>query len=398
MTPSSSSSLAATTATTTIPVSLGKPSLRRRLEAYYRQVAPHQIANTTEWLSKLDQIYQKYGGSIEGEQSLARKLIRKYGTLVQLQVVSSSSSSRSTTNENNEDNNDDPTDPRPFSSTVTATEKSSSRHEQQEQKQRKLYEGWYLEQMSKTNGQSDILDMTSPHMDALAILNTRNPVQVEHDNPWLSQQEQDKTGEDKNNNSNNNHQQHTNVLLERVELFAAYLPSIDPLYRSNNCCRNNNNVKKRTAAATAFKQEGTEQEQQHQPTKKASSSKFHVPRCFAEIANGVTSSSNYNMYRNNNNNDDDDKADMVLGPMALLWRAMHERFAVRILIRHGRHGLRGTISGLVVAFDKHWNVILQYAQEIYSCTKTTTNTNTSTNTKTIKGFSSSSCGRTQPQK
>ena len=69
------------------PVNLGKPSLRRRLEAYYTKVAPDQIAVQSDWKDRLDKIWEKFGGSVEGEAKLAAKLAKKYGPLVQLQIV-----------------------------------------------------------------------------------------------------------------------------------------------------------------------------------------------------------------------------------------------------------------------------------------------------------------------
>lgn len=42
-----------------IPVSLGKGSLRIRLEAYYSLISPDNLTNRTEWLQKYDQIYEK---------------------------------------------------------------------------------------------------------------------------------------------------------------------------------------------------------------------------------------------------------------------------------------------------------------------------------------------------
>ena len=44
-----------------IPLSLGKASLRMRLEAYYSLIAPDTLSNRTEWLRKYDQIYEKVG-------------------------------------------------------------------------------------------------------------------------------------------------------------------------------------------------------------------------------------------------------------------------------------------------------------------------------------------------
>lgn len=42
-----------------IPVSLGKASLRIRLEAYYSLIDPTTLTNRSEWLAKFDQIYEK---------------------------------------------------------------------------------------------------------------------------------------------------------------------------------------------------------------------------------------------------------------------------------------------------------------------------------------------------
>jgi hypothetical protein len=45
------------------PVSLGKPSLRHRLESYYSLVAPEAIADAEDWKRKFEIIYNKYGGT-----------------------------------------------------------------------------------------------------------------------------------------------------------------------------------------------------------------------------------------------------------------------------------------------------------------------------------------------
>eukprot|EP00978_Attheya_sp_CCMP212_P049432 scaffold663536_cov55-Attheya_sp.AAC.1 len=81
--------------TPNIPVSLGKPSLRLRLEAYYSLIAPDILSNDPEWRKKYDLIYAKYGGSVKGENALARKLAKKYGTQVHLQLTTSESSANS---------------------------------------------------------------------------------------------------------------------------------------------------------------------------------------------------------------------------------------------------------------------------------------------------------------
>ena len=42
-----------------IPLSLGKASLRLRLEAYYSLIAPATVSDRTVWLPIYDQIYDK---------------------------------------------------------------------------------------------------------------------------------------------------------------------------------------------------------------------------------------------------------------------------------------------------------------------------------------------------
>eukprot|EP00934_Nitzschia_sp_Nitz4_P006813 Nitzschia sp. Nitz4//scaffold2_size372955//178430//179586//NITZ4_000424-RA/size372955-processed-gene-0.505-mRNA-1//-1//CDS//3329546781//6803//frame0 len=66
---------------------LGKPSLKARLEAYYSLIAPETIADPDEWRTRFNQIYTKYGGSYQGEQKLALKLAKKYGTAIRLLVA-----------------------------------------------------------------------------------------------------------------------------------------------------------------------------------------------------------------------------------------------------------------------------------------------------------------------
>ena len=62
-------------------------SLKTRLEAYYSLISPETIANPAEWRSKFDQIFEKYGGSYDGERKLGSKLAKKYGAAVRLLVA-----------------------------------------------------------------------------------------------------------------------------------------------------------------------------------------------------------------------------------------------------------------------------------------------------------------------
>ena len=342
-----------------IPVSLGKPSLRRRLEAYYRQVAPSHIANHEEWRSKVDQIYDKYGGSYQGEAKLARHLYRKYGSRVTFAQVQQSSQSAE-----------------------TAATLATNDGKQQD-------ESWYQTKMQQFNDRSGVLDMTHPSMDAVALLRASNSLVLQH-NPWLDPSSMATTTTTTSTSTSSLATSTTNVLLDRVALFAPYLPVCDPLARpsTGGVSRKRPRTDPATTATTTTASNSQKQK-----------SSFHVPRCFAEIAQAVVTSANYQCYRkkqsrrtsssnpNNNSNKkenpmdaNDDPAttakastnhkddDMLQdGPMGLLYRAMQERFQVCIVIRHGKHGVRGTLTGFVMALDKHWNLILQNVQELYSC-------------------------------
>jgi len=50
---------------------LGRKSLQSRLSSFYSLVAPEKLV---DFESKFDDIYNKYGGSIENERKLQRKL------------------------------------------------------------------------------------------------------------------------------------------------------------------------------------------------------------------------------------------------------------------------------------------------------------------------------------
>lgn len=53
------------------------------------------------------------------------------------------------------------------------------------------------------------------------------------------------------------------------------------------------------------------------------------------------------------------------GPFSTLYEALMRRKRIRVLIRYSA-GIRGTLTGQLVAFDKHFNLILRDVQEVYS--------------------------------
>lgn len=250
-----------------IPVSLGKPSLRLRLEAYYRLIAPDQIANQSEWRSRLDQIYEKFGGSHEGEAKLARKLYKKYGSAVQLELAKDAETDHK------------PTARTPSSSAVnTNTSKNS--------------ESWY--QLRDNERNSRVVDFTSANFDPVEALRIR-PQVVQATNPFVTDC----------------------PLLDRVDQFSRFLPDSDPLHRQ--------------VTVAARKTPSASQEPKTKP-----------PSCFAAIAS---------LHQE--------------GPYSVLFRAFQMRHRVRVVVRYA-NGIRGTLTGSLLAFDKHFNLILRDAQELYS--------------------------------
>ena len=294
-----------------VPLSLGKPSLRRRLEAYYQVVAPQQLADSS-WPSKFDQIYEKHGGSAEREAKLQRKLAKKYGTAVSLEIVQSSSRSNERSSSS-------------ASQTPSASQPQNSTHA----------EDWYTNPHTSHSG---VLNMSRAETDAAAILFHASPRDVEAANPWLAQ---------------------TTTVLERVDKFSSYLPSCDPQSTTATEQSSAKGSSRKTSATAKQKHQdnnSTQDSNSSLDTTNKHKASFPVPPCFTEIAESATSVAEKAPYNNQTPG----------GPYSMLVRAMHERFAVRVMVRYGRRGIRGVLTGYVAAVDKHWNLILQDAQELYS--------------------------------
>jgi small nuclear ribonucleoprotein (snRNP)-like protein len=58
-------------------------------------------------------------------------------------------------------------------------------------------------------------------------------------------------------------------------------------------------------------------------------------------------------------------ADYETGPFCVLHTAFVKRQRIRVLIRYV-NGIRGTLTGYLIAFDKHFNMILKDVDEVYS--------------------------------
>ena len=255
-----------------IPVSLGKPSLRIRLEHYYSLVAP-SIVEAPDWRERFAKIYDKYGGSHEGEAKLAHRLAKKYGTLVRLLTVTKAAEGTTTLNATRVEEGDE------------AVASRTTRDES------------YYELTAAQKG-SGILDFSSALFDPHAILLRASHAEVVRVNPIVA----------------------SVPLYERVDLCRCFLPPEDPLYRPL-----------RPVKAPP---------QRTEPKPTTSSNPFVL------LAQEHTT-----------------------GPLSMLHRALTTRKPIQITIR-GTQGVRGTIRGKLLAFDKHLNLMVQHATESYSVEST----------------------------
>lgn len=251
-----------------VPVSLGKPSLRRRLEAYYSLIAPDQIANPQEWLVKFDKIAAKFGGSYEGERKLAKKLEAKYGSTVRLLLAESVEH---------------------VSQDVVPVKDQRD-------------ESWY--QLTVQETKSGIVTFTSPNFDPEAtLLHTAEDAVLEA-NPFVRDCPR----------------------MDRIDQCRSRLPLNDPLYRP--------------AVVRKIAPPPTESQESSSGPVKSS--------LFGPLMESLD----------------------ARGPFAVLHRAVNERKRIRVVIRYV-NGIRGTLTGHLVAFDKHMNLLLRDALEVYSLRQNT---------------------------
>jgi small nuclear ribonucleoprotein (snRNP)-like protein len=268
-------------------LTLGKASLRQRLEDYYSLIAPDVISkengNEKEWKRKFDLIYEKFGGTEKGERMLSAKLCKKYGNAVRLRlVVLSSSSSESNTNTN-----------------ASSGAGNVAKRE----------ESWYDISQHKNQQNSGIVDFTSENFDPIATLSLPSS-QITQCNPFIQ-----------------------NVpLLDNISKFVYHLPHCDPLMKINL-----NQQKKRKHNGIGGGADGASSN-----SASTSTTKRKLP-----ILSSIAS-----QYENS-------------GPLSLLYTIHTKKQRIRVMIRYA-DCIRSTLTGFILAFDKHMNMILRDVDEVYT--------------------------------
>ena len=254
-----------------IPLGLGKQSLQRRLEAYYSLIAPDILANEDEWKTKFDLIYEKFGGSEQGEKRLAAKLCKKYGNAVRLRLISvSDGSPSSSTSPNNKHGNI-----------------------------AKMEESWY--ELNSNQESSGVVDFTSPDFDPITTLSLETSVILEQ-NPFIKD----------------------SPLLDNLSRLEPYLPDCDPLKR-------NQIQKKRNNTNVAINSVTNAQQRKR---------KLPIMSSIVETYEGS-------------------------GPLSLLYTIHNKKQRIRVMIRYS-DSIRSTLTGYLLTFDKHMNMILRDVDEVYT--------------------------------
>ena len=278
------------------PVSLGKPSLRHRLESYYSLVAPEAIANKEEWARKFEIIYHKFGGDHTKETKLANKLANKYGEQVRLLVAPPHRSQRQRS--------------------VQVTARSS--------RDGRLKANVHDEQHYKIDDDiinSKILDFTSPQFDAFYALSAPEGI-VAGSNASILSSSSSIYGSTK---------------LDNISKFRALLPECDPqrleptVRQKNNKSTSQQQIQKKAIIASSNNVTTTEKKTKKLPLFLAMASSYEHKQS---------------------------------GPLSLLYSILQNKQRVRIMIRYV-DCIRGTLTGYLVAFDKHFNMILKDVDEVY---------------------------------
>lgn len=270
------------------PVSLGKPSLRHRLESYYSLIAPDAISDPEKWKKNFEIIHAKYGGTVEGETKLASKLAKKYGDRVKLLVA-------------------------PPHRSMQRRQLQRGRSENAAAGS-KRDESYY--DIDKSRRDSRVLNFASPRFDALHALAAPESIVVEA-NPTIFSVA-------RNNNTK----------LDNISKFRSFLPECDPQRLEPQ------SVQQRKRSVPG-KRDGAISNNPNEPEAKEKK----LPMFLSMASKYETKTSG--------------------GPLSLLYSIMANRQRARIMVRYV-DCIRGTLTGYLIAFDKHFNMILKDVDEVYS--------------------------------
>jgi small nuclear ribonucleoprotein (snRNP)-like protein len=257
------------------------------------------------WPERFEQIYAKYGGTAEGEIRLASKLARKYGASVRLQTAASGAAAVA------------------GSAAAAAARRSPSggggggdvcRSEPPPARADDAGVGDRGRDRPPGRPSNDALDFASERFDPRAALLEATAEQVRRAN----------RGE------------LPAGARDRVERCACLLPPTDPLFRPPPA---RPPPPPSSSSAAAARRSGGSGPARRPATRRASDAATSYFRALA--------------------------APLVAGPFSVLHRAVAHRQRVRVVVRYV-DGIRGTVTGFLVAFDRHFNLLLRDAEEVYS--------------------------------
>lgn len=179
-----------------------------------------------------------------------------------------------------------------------------------------------LYQLLPEQAGSGVLDFLSSKFDPSAVLTRASVSDVSRANPWME----------------------GSSILDNIAKCVNLLPDDDPLYQEDYLRRQlQKEIASKHSSATIQSllapQESSSKSNDDQGTKKRPHSNPHP---FDTISSQLHS-----------------------GPHSFLFRMKEERKRVRIVVRYVNM-VRGNLSGTLIAFDKHMNIILRDVEEVYS--------------------------------